>query len=104
MTDLEHILKTLEYEEEDKKKVTNCIGTLRRLLKIKKETLKDELGGVIADEMYELKKWYKEFRNSGSTLTLKKAFTAEIWDDRFLGNSSDESSVKSTTDPMKKNY
>ena len=62
MTDLEHILKTLEYEEEDKKKVTKSVGTLRRLLTIKRKTLEVELGGVIADEMYEVKKWYKEFR------------------------------------------
>ena len=77
MTDLEHILKTLEYEEEDKKNFTKGVGTLRRLLTIKRKTLEEELGGVLANEMNEVKKWYKEFRKSESSLTLKEAFTAE---------------------------
>ena len=102
MTDLEHILKTLDYDEEDMKKVVKSVGTIRKLLTVKRETLERELGGVTADEMCEVKKWYIEFWNSESSLTLKQAFTLEKWDGWVLGNSSDEGSVKSTTDPMKR--
>ena len=102
MTDLEHILRTLEYDEEDMKKVVNSVGTIRKLLTVKRETLERELGGVTADEICEVKKWYIEFRNSKSSLSVKQAFTLENWDGWVLRNSSDEGSVKSTMDPMKR--
>ena len=54
MTDLEHMLKTLEYEEEDKKEVTRSVCTLRRLMTIKQKTLEQELG-LLADELLEAK-------------------------------------------------
>ena len=49
MTDLQHLLMTLEYEEEDKKKFIKTVATLQRLMTIKQKTLEEELGGVLSD-------------------------------------------------------
>ena len=106
MTDLQHILKTLEYEEKEKKKVTKTVGTIQRLMTIKVKTLEEELGGVLANELNEVKKWYREFKKDESaqenSIPLKEAFTVETWDKRIIENSSEENSyLQNITEPLK---
>ena len=93
MTDLEHILTTLEYTEEDKKRVTKFVGTLQRLMTIKQKPLEEELGGVLADELNEVKDLYREFMKNESVqenpIPLKEAFMVETWDKWIIENSLD---------------
>ena len=105
MKGLEHILTTLEYEEEDKKEVTKLIGTLRRLMTLKWTTLEDKLG-VLSDEVMEITEWYREFIKNESVqenpIPLKEAFTVEAWDKWIIGSSSEEIlNLKNVTELLK---
>ena len=65
MTDFKHILITLEYSEEDKREVIKVIGTLRRLMLLKRSILESKLG-ILADEIMEVEEWYQAFMRDES--------------------------------------
>ena len=62
MTELSKLLTTLEYTDEEQKSVIPHIGTLRRLITTKKETLEanSDLSSSIIDKIMALKEWLLE--------------------------------------------
>ena len=78
---------------------------LQRLMTLERPTLEEKLG-ILADELMEVKEWYRAFIKNESVqenpIPLREATTAEAWDKWINEISSDENvNLKSVTEPVK---
>eukprot|EP00957_Ditylum_brightwellii_P104074 7929045-Ditylum_brightwellii.AAC.1 len=81
-TTLAKVLAMMGYEEDEIKVTTRAIGSMQRIMMIKKETLlaNSAISPGMVDEVLRFKKWYMEWRKTGGKDTLiKDMFTEDIW-------------------------
>eukprot|EP00957_Ditylum_brightwellii_P179713 13690040-Ditylum_brightwellii.AAC.1 len=98
MTELEKVLKVVCDTHNESKTVAKVIGSIRRVLIFKKETLKKTaISPVMIDELMLLREWYTKL-NSTDELIKKEvsvALTKERWE-VFLLEKSQEETVRKT--------
>ena len=97
MTELSKLLTTLGYTDEEQRAVIPHIGTLRRLITTKKETLEanSDLSSGIIDEIMALKEWYIQWKNSAESeiTSVEQAFTVPVWENFILRSTQDLSLI-----------
>ena len=93
MTELEKVLKVVCDTHDEAKTVAKVIGSIRRVLILKRETLeKTAISPVMIDELMLLREWYTEWKLTDE-LTEKEvseALTEELWEDFLLEKSQEE--------------
>eukprot|EP00957_Ditylum_brightwellii_P161567 12301335-Ditylum_brightwellii.AAC.1 len=82
-TTLAKVLAVMGYEEDEIKIVKRAIGSMRRIMMIKKETLlaNSEILLGMMDELLCFKRWYMQWRMTGGRDNLiEDVFTEDVWD------------------------
>mmetsp|Transcript_2398 Transcript_2398/g.3331 ORF Transcript_2398/g.3331 Transcript_2398/m.3331 type:complete len:282 (-) Transcript_2398:191-1036(-) len=88
MAELAEILGMMEYTQGEIDSVLNCIGSLRRVLTLRRETLESDIHitpGMV-DELMLLKEWYIQWRGTEASknTSVTEVFTIETWDKFIL--------------------
>eukprot|EP00957_Ditylum_brightwellii_P147493 11231687-Ditylum_brightwellii.AAC.1 len=81
---LAKVLAVMGYEEDEIEITKRVIGSMRRIMMIKKETLlaNSEISPGMVDELLCFKRWYMQWRKTGGKDTLiEDTCTEDIWDD-----------------------
>ena len=82
MSELKHVLDTIEYTDTETKAVTNAIVTIRRIKTMKHETLfeADDVLIGMRDELMLFKVWYINWQTTveSNIKGVKEAFTIKV--------------------------
>lgn len=92
-TALAKVLTVMGYEGKEAEEATKAIGSLRRVMMIKRKTLLEDakLEPGIVDEIMCFKDWYMSWRETGgSDLLIEESFTEEVWESFIMQKYNDE--------------
>ena len=92
------VLQVMEYNPKEMHKCVKTIGSMGRLLTLKRDSIerKSDIGIAIIDELMCLKSWYLKFLKSDASkrMSIEKAFTRKVWKKFVLDSVDDEYAMK----------